>query len=134
MNDIEEACDGKCMRIDGDTPTEKRHEYVRDFQAGKYQVAVLSMLAAGTGITLTAASHVIFAELYWVPGVLLQSEDRVHRIGQSNPCHIQYVICDNTLDSYIYKSIQHKLDTIDGCLDQRKDRKFKGEERIYEMI
>jgi len=134
MNDIEEACDGKCMRIDGDTPTEKRHEYVRDFQAGKYQVAVLSMLAAGTGITLTAASHVIFAELYWVPGVLLQSEDRVHRIGQSNPCHIQYVICENTLDSYIYKSIQHKLNTIDGCLDQRKDRNFKGEERIYEMI
>ena len=134
MDAIEEACDGKAMRIDGDTPTEKRHEYVQDFQEGKYQVAVLSMLAAGTGITLTAASHVIFAELYWVPGVLMQSEDRVHRIGQENPCHIQYVICKDTLDPYIYKSIQWKLDTIDNCLDQRTDRNFKGEDTIYNMI
>lgn len=134
MDAIEEACEGKGMRIDGDTPTELRHEYVKDFQSGKYQVAVLSMLAAGTGITLTSASHVIFAELYWVPGVLLQSEDRVHRIGQQNPCHIQYVICKDTLDPYIYKSIQWKLDTIDGCLDQRNDRKFKGEDTIYDMI
>jgi len=132
MNAIEEACDGKAMRIDGDTATELRHEYVKDFQAGKYQVAVLSMLAAGTGITLTAASHVIFAELYWVPGVLMQSEDRIHRIGQEHPCHIQYVICENTLDPYIYKSIQWKLNTIDGCLDQRTDRKFKGED-IYNL-
>lgn len=133
MNAIEQACDGKAMRIDGDTATELRHQYVKEFQEGKYQVAVLSMLAAGTGITLTAASHVIFAELYWVPGVLMQSEDRVHRIGQQHPCHIQYVICENTLDPYIYKSIQWKLDTIDGCLDQRTDRNFKGED-IYNMI
>ena len=40
------------------------------------------------------------------PGVLLQSEDRVHRIGQENACLIQYVICSNTLDPYLYKSIQ----------------------------
>lgn len=133
MNAIEEVCDGKAMRIDGDTATELRHQYVKEFQEGKYQVAVLSMLAAGTGITLTAASHVIFAELYWVPGVLMQSEDRIHRIGQEHPCHIQYVICENTLDPYIYKSIQWKLNTIDGCLDQRTDRNFKGKD-IYNMI
>ena len=134
MDDLFEACDGKAMLINGDTPTEKRHQYVKDFQEGKYQVAVLSMLAAGTGITLTAASHVIFAELYWVPGVLLQSEDRVHRIGQENSCHIQYVICKDTLDPYLYKSIQWKLETIDGCLDQRDDRNFKGEDiKIYDM-
>ena len=134
MDAIEEACEGKSMRIDGDTPTEKRHEYVKGFQAGEYQVAVLSMLAAGTGITLTAASHVIFAELYWTPGVLLQSEDRVHRIGQRNPCHIQYVIAKDTLDPYLYKSIQWKLDTIDDCLDQRDDRNFKGKDSIYNMM
>jgi len=134
MDAIEEVCEGKSMRIDGDTPTEKRHEYVKGFQAGEYQVAVLSMLAAGTGITLTSASHVIFAELYWTPGVLLQSEDRVHRIGQKNPCHIQYVIAKDTLDPYLYKSIQWKLDTIDDCLDQRDDRNFKGKDSIYNMM
>lgn len=133
MDAIEEVTEGKSMRIDGDTPTEQRHEYVKDFQDGKYQVAVLSMLAAGTGITLTRASHVIFAELYWTPGVLLQSEDRVHRIGQKNACNIQYVICENTLDPYMYKSVQFKLNTIDGTLDQRDDRNFKGDDTIYEI-
>ena len=45
MDDIFDACEGKAMLINGDTPTEKRHKYVKDFQEGKYQVAVLSMLA-----------------------------------------------------------------------------------------
>lgn len=133
MDSIMEVCP-EAMRIDGDTATELRHQYVKDFQEGKYQVAVLSMLAAGTGITLTSASHVIFAEMYWVPGVLMQSEDRVHRIGQKNPCHIQYVICENTLDPYIYKAIQWKLETIDGCLDQRQDRNFKGKDIQFKDI
>ena len=47
---------------------------------------------------------------------------------------IQYVICKDTLDPYLYKSIQWKLETIDGCLDQRSDRNFKGMDiKIYDM-
>ena len=74
------------MRIDGTTSARKRMDLVQAFQdtraPGSPRVALLSINAAGVGITLTAAHHVIFAELSWTPGVLEQCVDRVHRLGQ----------------------------------------------------
>ncbi|CAI5477220.1 unnamed protein product [Closterium sp. Yama58-4] len=71
------------IRIDGGTAPEKRHHLVSRFQedAGT-RVAVLGIHAAGVGLTLTAASTVVFAEMAWNPGDLVQAEDRAHRIGQ----------------------------------------------------
>ena len=71
------------IRIDGSTPAPKRKDYVNQFQTDPdCKIAILSITAAGTGLTLTAASHVVMAELHWTPAVLVQSEDRIHRIGQ----------------------------------------------------
>lgn len=68
------------IRIDGQVPANIRHQLVRSFQTKPtMRVALLSMTAAGVGLTLTAASTVLFAELNWTPGVLVQAEDRVHR-------------------------------------------------------
>ncbi|TVU37669.1 hypothetical protein EJB05_10996 [Eragrostis curvula] len=73
----------KCIRIDGQTPTTTRQSLVTDFQNNDdIRAAVLSIKAGGVGLTLTAASTVIFAELSWTPGDLIQAEDRAHRIGQ----------------------------------------------------
>ena len=113
-----------CMRIDGSTPQEKRAEYVKDFQEGRVDYACLSMLAAGTGITLTRATNIVFAELYFVPGVLLQAEDRAHRIGLEEPVTITYVIANGSLDNHMFKRATGKLNTLDQCLDGRKDRVF----------
>jgi SNF2 family DNA or RNA helicase len=52
----------------------------------------------GTGHTLTASSHVIIAELDWVPGVLLQAEDRCHRYPQNQCVLVQHLVLEDSLD------------------------------------
>ena len=71
------------IRIDGNTPQHLRQEMCTRFQEDTVTKAgVLSITAAGVGLTLHAASTVVFIELYWNPGNLLQAEDRAHRLGQ----------------------------------------------------
>lgn len=70
------------IRVDGQIDTAKRYEAVRKFQTNpNIMVGVLSLTASSQGITLTAASTVVFAEMNWTPGIMVQAEDRVHRIG-----------------------------------------------------
>ena len=94
---------------------------------GRCRVAILSIMAAGTGLTLTKASTVVFGELYWVPGVMLQAEDRVHRLSQSQPVDIYHLLGKNTLDDRVYNNLIEKLKTLDALVDNRKDRTLKGE-------
>ena len=77
------------IRIDGATTAPQRKRECDRFQGGEaVRVAVLSITAANTGLTLTAASLVVFAELFWNPGVLTQAEDRAHRIGQQDSVQV----------------------------------------------
>lgn len=81
------------IRIDGQTPHEVRFERVKDFQAKKsIKAAILSITAAGVGLTLTEASTVIFAELHWTPATMQQAEDRAHRIGQKSCVNCHYLV------------------------------------------
>jgi SWI/SNF-related matrix-associated actin-dependent regulator 1 of chromatin subfamily A len=109
----------KYIRIDGRTPSSERQRRVALFQSqSDVRVAVLSITAAGTGLTLTAAQTVVFAELHWTPGVLLQAEDRVHRIGQNgSSVNIHYLIAQGTCDDLIWDSIAHKLRVVGRTLD-----------------
>lgn len=113
-----------CIRIDGGTPMEDRQPALDKFISGEVPYAALSIKAAGTGLTITSCSTVVFAELYYVPGDLLQAEDRVHRISQSNPVDVRYLCADNTLDDHVWRMVHRKLRVTDSCLDGRSDRKF----------
>ncbi|XP_027840177.2 SWI/SNF-related matrix-associated actin-dependent regulator of chromatin subfamily A-like protein 1 [Aphis gossypii] len=101
------------IRIDGKTSSEERKSVCDQFQSeDMYRVAVLSICAANSGITLTAAKLVIFAELYWNPGILTQAEDRAHRIGQAEAVTIQYLLAKGTADDHIWPLIQFKLNVL----------------------
>lgn len=101
------------IRIDGKTSSELRKQHCDKFQYNDMcKVALLSITAANAGITLSSASLVIFAELFWNPGILTQAEDRVHRIGQQNSVVIQYLVAKGTADDYIWPLVCNKLDTL----------------------
>eukprot|EP00434_Breviolum_minutum_P024181 symbB.v1.2.021347.t1/scaffold1839.1/size99268/3 len=79
--------------------------------------ALLSITACGQGLTLTAAHTVVFAELYWVPGQMIQAEDRVHRIGQEEMVDVHYCIAQGSLDELIFGTLNKKSKDTTGILD-----------------
>jgi len=125
LNAIQEGLAAKritFIRIDGSTPSTTRHTLVSQFQSSHNpQVALLSLTAAGTGLTFNKASLVVFAELYWTPGMLRQAEDRVHRIGQTETCEIRYLVGKNTLDEKIWPMVCHKLEVVGETLDGQEE-------------
>ncbi|KAL2470201.1 chromatin remodeling factor18 [Abeliophyllum distichum] len=107
-----------CIRIDGSTPAASRQALVTDFQEkDSIKAAVLSIKAGGVGLTLTAASTVIFAELSWTPGDVIQAEDRAHRIGQVSSVNVYYLLANDTVDDIIWDVIQSKLENLGQMLD-----------------
>uniref|UniRef100_A0A8D0KTY7 SWI/SNF-related matrix-associated actin-dependent regulator of chromatin subfamily A-like protein 1 n=1 Tax=Strix occidentalis caurina TaxID=311401 RepID=A0A8D0KTY7_STROC len=98
------------IRIDGSTPSAERQSLCHKFQFSEKQVvAVLSLTAANMGLTLSAADLVVFAELFWNPGVLIQAEDRAHRIGQTSSVNVHYLVARGTADDYLWPMIQEKI-------------------------
>ncbi|RXM28966.1 SWI/SNF-related matrix-associated actin-dependent regulator of chromatin subfamily A-like protein 1 [Acipenser ruthenus] len=102
------------IRIDGSTPSADRQALCQQFQfSEKSCVAVLSITAANMGLTLCSADLVVFAELFWNPGVLIQAEDRVHRIGQTCSVNIHYLVAKGTADDYLWPMIQEKMNVLE---------------------
>ena len=108
----------KVVVVTGDTPLQARQDAVDAFQAGKADAFVGNIQAAGVGLTLTASSHVVFAELDWVPGNVSQAEDRTHRIGQTQSVLVQHLVLEGSLDVTIAKRLVEKQEVIDKALDE----------------
>ena len=106
------------LRISGDTELSDRQAAVDAFQGDpSKRVIVLNIKAGGVGLTLTAASDVLFVEQAWTPGEHDQAEDRCHRFGQKNNVQIYYMLASETIDEYIYDLIQQKRKVVDAATD-----------------
>uniref|UniRef100_A0A663NAR7 Zinc finger RANBP2-type containing 3 n=1 Tax=Athene cunicularia TaxID=194338 RepID=A0A663NAR7_ATHCN len=116
------------IRIDGSVPSAERIRLVNQFQKDPdTRVAILSIQAAGQGLTFTAATHVVFAELYWDPGHIKQAEDRAHRIGQCSSVNIHFLIAKGTMDTLMWAMLNRKAKVTGSTLNGKKE-KMQAEE------
>ncbi|MFJ2825171.1 DEAD/DEAH box helicase [Streptomyces toxytricini] len=94
--------------LHGGTPVARREELVRRFQAGEAPVFLLSLKAAGTGLNLTRAGHVVHFDRWWNPAVEEQATDRAHRIGQERPVQVHRLIAEGTVEDRIAELLASK--------------------------
>ena len=106
---------GRVKVITGKVSPADRAKAVEDFQAKKLDAIVATIGSLSVGVTLTAARHVIFSDLSWVPADNLQAEKRIHRIGQKSACFSHFIVSSRT-DEYIQNTLLSKLETISKVL------------------
>ena len=115
---IAEAFGEQAVVITGDTPQAARQDAVDRFQQDdSVRLFVGNMRAAGVGLTLTASSHVVFAELDWTPANITQAEDRAHRIGQADSVLVQHLVLEGSLDATMAQMLVDKQAVLDRALD-----------------
>jgi superfamily II DNA or RNA helicase len=107
---IEQRLGEKPLFLHGGCSIKERQAMVDRFQTNSRsdQIFLLSLKAAGTGLNLTAASHVIHYDLWWNPAVEAQATDRAYRIGQHQNVVVHRFITQNTFEERIDQMIQDK--------------------------
>jgi SWI/SNF-related matrix-associated actin-dependent regulator 1 of chromatin subfamily A len=111
--------------ITGETKEADRQRNIHLFQeTNQSRIFIGSMFATGMGITLTACSTVVFAELDWTPAQVVQSEDRCHRIGSKNTVWVYHIVADGSIDSKIANILVDKQEVSKSILDFDASKMF----------
>lgn len=128
----------QAVGIDGRTPVSERGAIIKDFQTNPARkIFVGGTKAAGVGITLTAASNVIFIDYSWVPAEMEQAADRAHRIGQeAESVNIYQIFAQKTIDHYMVDILKDKQNLINQLIDGKAvvDQKSSVVETIFKNI
>jgi hypothetical protein len=103
--------------LHGETAVKNRRELVRTFQEDDTApFFILSLKAGGSGLTLTAASHVVHFDRWWNPAVENQATDRAYRIGQKKNVLVHKFVCQGTVEEKIDGMIESKKTLSDSLL------------------
>lgn len=117
IDQIAEAL-GNTVKVTGRESDTQRDDAVMAFQNDPNVKYIIGSIGAmGVGLTLTAASHVVFVELDWVPGNVTQAEDRAHRIGQKDNVLVEHLVLNGSLDARMVKILIEKQEVADRALD-----------------
>jgi SNF2 family DNA or RNA helicase len=104
------------LLLHGGTPVARRERMVQEFQNGEAPVFLLSLKAAGTGLNLTRAEHVVHFDRWWNPAVEAQATDRAYRIGQDRPVQVHRLIAEGTIEDRIAAMLRRKQSLADAVL------------------
>lgn len=105
------------LMLNGSTPVKQRAQLVEKFQASDGPpFFVISVKAGGTGLTLTAASHVIHFDRWWNPAVENQATDRAFRIGQKKNVLVHKFIVPGTIEERVDRLMEGKQQLSDELL------------------
>lgn len=96
------------VRLDGSCSADERQRAVDAFQSEEADLFIGQIQAAGTGLTLTASSDVLFVESSWVPAENEQAAARIHRIGQRNACMVRFATLAGSIDEDIQRAVMRK--------------------------
>lgn len=114
--------------LDGGTAIAKRRQMVDAFQTESGPpFFILSLKAGGTGLNLTAASHVVHFDRWWNPAVENQATDRAFRIGQKKNVLVHKFVCRGTIEEKIDELIESKKSLAGEIVDAG------GESLVTEM-
>ncbi|MCX5161552.1 DEAD/DEAH box helicase [Streptomyces sp. NBC_00264] len=102
--------------LHGGTPVARREEMVERFQRGEVPVFLLSLKAAGTGLNLTRATHVVHYDRWWNPAVEDQATDRAYRIGQDRPVQVHKLIAEGTVEDKVAQLLESKRTLADAVV------------------
>jgi len=126
LEELEEHYKNKSVMITGKTNVNDRGDIVNDFQNNpEVKVFLGGMLSAGTGITLTAASNVVFLNYPWNPADLEQSQNRAHRPGADyESLNIYQIVGLDTIDGFMEKLLKKKQEIIDQLIEEKDVKKI----------
>ncbi|AHH94135.1 DEAD/DEAH box helicase [Kutzneria viridogrisea] len=102
--------------LHGGTPVAVREQLVQRFQDGAVPVFLLSLKAAGTGLNLTRADHVVHYDRWWNPAVEDQATDRAYRIGQTRPVQVHKLITEGTVEERVAEMLRAKRGLAESVL------------------
>ncbi|MEY9211381.1 DEAD/DEAH box helicase [Thermobifida halotolerans] len=106
---LAEVLGREVLWLHGGTPRPRREEMMRRFQESpEPMVFLLSLKAAGTGLNLTAANHVVHVDRWWNPAVENQATDRAFRIGQRRDVQVRKLVCVGTVEERVDELIERK--------------------------